>query len=175
MKQQDKIFIVVGSTAVLVTAGITGAWLFGKSDATTQSKSTAATSSGASATTTSQNTTTADVAATASAADTSSTAAATGYKDGTYTATATYYVPRGSNSMSAKVTVSGGKVTAVSVNHDYSDRESGMYIDSFESALQSAVVGKSIDGLSLNRIGGATLTTQAFDDALTTVRNEAKA
>ena len=50
-----------------------------------------------------------------------------------------------------------------------------MYIDSFVSAVQNAVVGKGVDGLSPSRIGGASLTTQAFDDALATIRTDAKA
>ena len=99
-----------------------------------------------------------------------------GYKDGTYKATTSYYVPHGANnSLTASVTVSGGKVSAVTVNNNYSDQESSYYIDSFVSAVQNAVVGKSIDGLSLSRIGGASLTTQAFDDALATIRTDAKA
>lgn len=169
MKQQDKIFMVVGSTAVLVTAGITGAWLFGKTNATTATTS--------SVTASSEDTTTTPSAPTASTTATSSSSSATTsavFKDGTYKASTSYMVPHGSNSLTASVTISGGKVTSVSVNHDYADQESGRYIDSFESVLQGAVVGKSVDGLSLSRIGGASLTTQAFDDALITIRTDAK-
>lgn len=175
MKQQDKIFTVVGSAAVLVTAGVTGAWLFGKSDATNL-QATKTNSTTSSASNNSSLLTESAAATTSTSADTASTTASSdSYKDGTYSATVAYYVPKGSNDLTAKITVSGGKVTAATVDHNYNDRESGMYIDSFESALQNAVVGKSINGLSLGRIGGATLTTQAFDDALTAVRSEAKA
>lgn len=166
--------MVVGSTAVVLTAGVIGAWLFNKSDTPqAQPQLTNATTTTAGNTTTSAN---GDSTATITPPAITSNATASGsYKDGTYTSTVSYYVPRGSNSLTAKVTVTSGTVTAVKVDHNYNDRESGMYIDSFESALQSAAVGKSIDGLSPGRIGGATLTTQAFDDALTAVRNDAKA
>jgi len=171
MKQQDKVFIIVGSTAVLVAAGITGAWLFGKTDTTSSAvaagSSTAATQSTTASTTATPATTT---------SSSSSATSSSGYKDGTYKATANYYVPHGAtNSLTASVTISGGKVSSVTVNNNYSDQESSMYIDSFVSAVQNAVVGKGVDGLSPSRIGGASLTTQAFDDALATIRTDAKA
>ncbi len=175
MKQQDKVFLVVGSTAVLVTAGITGAWLFGKPDPVTTPSSVSSTTPTSTNDSGSESTTTESVSSVSSSNSSGVTTPNNSYKDGTYSAKVSYYVPKASNDLTAKVTVSGGTVTAVTVDHNYYDHESERYIDSFENALQSAVVGKSIDGLSLGRIGGATLTTQAFDDALTTVRNEAKA
>lgn len=174
MKQQDKIFMVVGSTAVLVAAGITGVWLFGKSDTTASTSATTASTEAQSSDSTAN--TTATTAATDTATSTSTAASSASYKDGTYNATISYTVPHGySNSVMASITISGGKITAADVNNDYSDNESGMYIDSFTAAIKNAVVGQSIDGLSLSRIGGASLTTQAFDDALSSIRNDAKA
>lgn len=176
MKQQDKVFMIVGSTAVLIAAGVTGTWLFGKSDATASSTTT--TSAAADQSTPSQaaaTSTTSTTDTSTTSAVSSSTTSSTSYKDGTYKTTANYYVPHGTNSLTASVTVSGGKVTAVSISNDYTDQESGMYIDSFMSSIQSAVVGKSVDGLSLSRIGGASLTTQAFDNALAKIRTDAKA
>jgi len=171
MKQQDKVFMIVGSTAVLVAAGITGAWLFGKSDTTAN-----AVTAGSSTVATQNTTAASTVTPTTTTSSSSSATSSSGYKDGTYKATSSYYVPRGAtNSLTASVTISGGKISTVTVNNDFSDQESSMYIDSFVSAVQNAVVGKSVDGLSLGRIGGASLTTQAFDDALATIRTDAKA
>lgn len=173
MKQQDKVFMIVGSTAVLIAAGVTGVWLFGKQDpvSNTSTSSTATDPTAATAGTATTDSTSTPAVSTTTSSPTSST----GYKDGTYKTTANYVVPHGaSNSLTASVTISGGKVTAVTVNNDYSDQESSMYIDSFMSSMQSVVVGKSVDGLSLSRIGGASLTTQAFDDALAKIRTDAK-
>lgn len=170
MKQQDKVFMGVGSGVVAVIAIATGVYLFGGGDESAKVSTPTATS-GATASTSDAATTTSTTSSTA----TTSSSGATTYKDGTYTANVTYYVPHGSNSLTAKVTVAGNKITAVTVNDDYSDNESAMYVDSFESAIKSAVVGHDLGSLSLSRIGGATLTTQAFDDALTTIRNDAKA
>lgn len=169
MKQQDKVILVVGSTTILVGAGLTGAWLFGKSDAP-------ATTSAIPSTAQTANTSAASSAANTSTVSGSSTSSTSGYTDGTYTATINYVVPHGySNQLTATVTIGGGQVTSVSVQHDTSDQESNAYTDSFDAVLQDNIVGKSIDGLSPSRIGGASLTTQAFDDALVTIRTDAKA
>ena len=175
MKQQDKVFMVVGGLAVLVTAGITGLYLFNNDgdEAITTATSTPSSSTSQDATASSTSSTAATTTDTTSTSTTTSTSSS--YKDGSYTAKTTYYVPHGTNTISATITVASGKVTAVKVNNDYTDNESGMYIDSFENSIQSAVVGKSIDGLSLSRVGGASLTTEAFDQVLATIQNEAKA
>jgi hypothetical protein len=91
------------------------------------------------------------------------------YKDGIYAAVANYYVPRGSNGISVNLTILNDIVTSVSADHTYNDRESGMYVDSFDSYISSKVVGKSIASLKLSRIGGASLTTVGFNNALSTI------
>lgn len=48
-----------------------------------------------------------------------------------------------------------------------------MYIQDFESALNSAVVGQNLSGASFSRIGGASLTTSAFNDALDQIMTQA--
>jgi hypothetical protein len=67
-----------------------------------------------------------------------------------------------------------GVISALKTSHSYGDRESGMYIDSFDSSIKSVVIGKSLD-MSLSRVGGASLTTHGFEDALATIANQAKA
>jgi len=176
MKPQEKTFIIVGTSAILIAAGLGGSYLFFAKDAAPSGVATSASAS--TGTGSSDVTTTPSTPTSASSTNTSSTTTATssGYKDGTYSATSNYSVPQGnSNSIGVSITVKDGVVTAVKTDENYSDRESEMYIDSFESLLQNAVVDKSIKNLQLNRIGGATLTTAAFDDALDSIRNDAKA
>lgn len=103
-----------------------------------------------------------------------STSPSSSYKDGTYKTTADYYVPHGSNSVTVSVTIKDGSITKVSTSHDYYDRESGMYVDSFDSSISSEAVGQKIDGLILSRVGGASLTTEAFDEAISQIANQAK-
>ena len=106
----------------------------------------------------------------------SSTAVASGYKDGTYKATDPYYVPRSeTNSISITVTVKSGLISAVQVSDDYSDHESGRYVSSFESGISSAVVGQKIDQVNVYRLGGASLTSDAFNAALSQIMSTAKA
>ncbi|MBC7746874.1 hypothetical protein H7Y40_02750 [Pedobacter sp.] len=111
-----------------------------------------------------------------SATTTNAASTATNYKDGTYTATTSYRVPHGSvNSIKVTLTVKAGVITAAKTVNDTSDRESAGYVDSFESNIESAIVGSSLNGASASRVGGASLTSVAFDDALQTIVNDAKA
>ncbi len=170
--------VIVGALAI---ASIVGAALFVATQSNPTSTSLALTASSQTATkeTTSQTTETAvntTPATTSSNANASATAANTsGYKDGTYSASGNYSVPRGNNSIQVSLTVKNGVVSSVKTSHNYNDRESGMYIDSFDSRIESAVVGKSLGDISLSRVGGASLTTYGFEDALSTIANQAKA
>jgi hypothetical protein len=84
-------------------------------------------------------------------------------------------VPQGgTNTLTATVTVKDGNVSAVESSTEYEDRESVRYIDSFESGISGNVVGKSLDGLSVSRVGSSSLTASAFNDVLDAVRTEAK-
>ncbi len=96
------------------------------------------------------------------------------YKDGTYKASTSYRVPHGTNSIEATVSIKDGVIESVDVTDDYSDRESSMYISSFESKVQSVVKGKSISSISVGRIGGASLTSSAFENVLSDIIVEAR-
>jgi hypothetical protein len=162
VKQRDKIFMGIGASVVATLAVVTGVSIF-----STSGKNTGGTVSTASDVTTS----TSEGSASSSTDSSTST-----YSDGTYAAATSYAVPEGGqSSISTKLTLQNGVVTSVTVTGEAGDNESGMYIDSFENAIKDAVVGKAIGDLSLSRIGGASLTTQAFNDALATIRNDAKA
>lgn len=123
-------------------------------------------------------TTATNVADTATATTSSSPSASSvgsGYKNGTYTATVSYSVPKGAtNQIAVQATISDGKITAVSSKDTFSDRESGDYIDSFESSLKADVVGQPLSGFSASRIGGASLTTYAFEEAVQKIATQAK-
>ena len=171
--------IIVGALAI---ASILGAALFvatqSQSQPAASSTNPTATTQAATKETTNQATNTATASTTPTSPSTSTTPATTsGYKDGNYSATASYTVPRGyENSITVTLTVKDGLVTAAKSTHTYTDHESAMYIDSFDGSIQSSVVGKTIRSLSsLSRVGGASLTTSGFDDAITTIATRAKA
>lgn len=166
METKQKIFVTIGTAAVVAAAIFGGATLYSGSAKTgAQSASYSSISSVASSNSSS------------STLDTSSSATSTGsYKDGTYTKTISYYVPHGgSNSVKVTLTVSGGTITSVSADDTYTDRESGMYISSFESEVSSDAKGQSLASYSPSRIGGASLTTEAFAEAISGIRSDAAA
>ena len=173
MDAKNKIFTVIGSIA-LIAATATGGYLLltapTSNTIATSSKAQAVTQSTAESATNTPSTSTGESTGAADATTTSS------YKDGTYTATASYSVPHGEqNSIAAEVTVAAGKIVSVKTTDNYSDHESAMYISGFESSVNSSASGQSLATYSPSRIGGASLTTAAFDDALDTIRSQAMA
>ncbi len=177
MNTQNKIFVVIGSVAVLATASIGAYVLFKGDEATGLTTGTTASTSQTTtptATTTSPSTSTTATTTTTTTSPSTSTTTTSGYKDSTYSATSSYSVPHGGyNSITASITVSGGKVTAVTTKNSYTDGESAMYIDSFDSRVSSVVVGSSLGSISLSRVGGASLTTQAFNSVIDQVISQA--
>ena len=163
MRSSDKIFLAIGSVAILAATGFGGYALFTGSDANSQSASptTVVTQSVSPAVTTT---------------NAATTASSSVYTDGTYTAIANYSVSHGNvNSINLTLTVSADKITSASSTNKFSDGESAAYIDSFKSSLSSSVVGKPLGGFSYSRIGGASLTTSGFLQALKSIQNNAKA
>lgn len=104
-----------------------------------------------------------------------STASITNVKDGTYSATASYDTPGGVQDITVKLTIAGGSVSDSSLIQNASGREDEAYQSAFESEYQSQVVGKKISDISLNRVAGASLTTDGFNTALLDIANQAKA
>lgn len=103
-----------------------------------------------------------------------STASSNSYKDGSYSATADYYVPHGDESIEVNLTLQNGVITAASIQNSENDRESAFFQEDFVSAYKSYVVGKSISGLQLNVVSGASDTTQGFNDALSQIASKAQ-
>lgn len=173
MDAKNKIFTVIGSIA-LITATATGGYLIltapTSNTIATSSMTQAVTQSTAESATNTPSTSTSESTSGADATITSS------YKDGTYTATASYSVPHGEqNSIAAEVTVADGKIVSVKTTDNYSDHESAMYISGFESGVNSSASGQLLATYSPSRIGGASLTTAAFGDALDMIRSQAMA
>lgn len=94
------------------------------------------------------------------------------YADGTYTASKTYRTPEGSYTMNVSLTVANDTVTAVSTTFDSKAQRDG-YTKRFSNSYQSYVLGKDLESVSLSRVGGASLTTGAFNSALSSIRSQA--
>lgn len=64
---------------------------------------------------------------------------------------------------------SSNTITAVSVSTTSADRESRQYISRFNSAAKSKIIGKKISSLSLSAVGGASDTTAAFSEVISSL------
>jgi len=113
----------------------------------------------------------------ANATNTSSQTATTSatYNDGTYSANASYQSPGGTEKVAVKLTIKGGVVTTSTVTSTPTESEAREYQDMFLSGYKSKVVGKSVDTIKLSRVSGSSLTSEGFNSALTTIKQQAKA
>lgn len=112
---------------------------------------------------------------TSTSTSSSSTDSNTQYKDGTYTKSANYISPGGRESVTVGVTIKNGVVTDSTFSATASDRDAREYQSMFSGSYKSQVVGKSVNAISLSRVAGASLTTNAFNDALDHIKSDAKA
>jgi hypothetical protein len=94
------------------------------------------------------------------------------YKNGTYRTQRSYRTPGGTYQVDVSLTISNDKITASTLSFDADGSRDG-YSKRFSSGYQSQVVGKSLEGLSVSRVGGASLTTRAFNTALSSIRSQA--
>ncbi len=96
------------------------------------------------------------------------------YKDGTYTTNVTYQTPkRDEYGVAVSLTLTKDIVTDTKVTYS-NGAEKDPNAAKFEAAYKTEVIGKDIDTLNLSRVGGASLTTGAFNNALTNITADAK-
>lgn len=157
MNRTNKLLTVIGASAIIATAIGTGYVLFATPDEVASEI---------------QNTQVVPETSQKQSEDTVTSGTASPYRDGTYTTTANYDVPRDTNTITVTITIKDGLIVSFSSESDYGDDESAMYINSFEAAAPSSIVGQSVD-TSFSRIGAASLTTAGFEAALAKVKSEA--
>lgn len=113
----------------------------------------------------------------ASPSASSSSAAADGkdsgdYRDGTYSVNSKYG-PVNEDSIDVKVTVKDQKITDIEVTGHPFTSISKKHQDAFAKAIPGVVVGKKLKGLDVDTVAGASWTTEAFNKALETAREQA--
>jgi len=106
------------------------------------------------------------------AAPSATSSDATVYRDGEYSATGWY----GSLPSHHDVTLSieDGTVTAVEISTPAEDATSLGYQERFAAALPEAIVGRSVDGLAIDRLAGSSGCSEGFMDALAQIREQAQ-
>ncbi|MEY2664939.1 MAG: hypothetical protein RLZZ480_44 [Candidatus Parcubacteria bacterium] len=93
------------------------------------------------------------------------------YTDGTYRTSSTYRTPGGTYTMDVGITVQNDTITASTLS--FSKGGGDGYSKRFSGGYQSVIVGQSLDSANLSRVGGASLTTRAFNSALDSIRSQA--
>lgn len=102
------------------------------------------------------------------------TAPANSYKDGTYETTMTYLTPiRSEYLLDVSLTIKDDIISDANVAYSQG-AEKDPNAAKFEAAYKAQVIGKDIDSLDLSRVGGASLTTGAFNNALVAIKADAK-
>lgn len=96
---------------------------------------------------------------------------------GTFSASGEYLTPaRTEHDVAVSLTLTNDIVTDVSVKFD-GNSEPGQYSNAnqgrFDAAYKELVIGKRLDEISLSRVGGASLTSRAFNEAVAQIRDQA--
>jgi hypothetical protein len=91
----------------------------------------------------------------------------------TYSTTVNYKVPEGgSQSMGLTVTVNGAVISSISISQSKSGENSKKWQNNFENNYRPLVLGKNIKSVNLSRVGGASITTNAFNQAIKSIANQ---
>jgi hypothetical protein len=98
------------------------------------------------------------------------------YANGTYSEVTTYVAPsRSVHTVTTTVTITDDVITATAVTFSGDEHPTSTNWQSkFTAALQTAVVGKKITDVANSRIGGASLTSNAYNEALTKIKSSAQ-
>ncbi len=112
--------------------------------------------------------------ASATTSSTSATSSSSTYKDGTYTADGSYQTPETVEKITVSVTLSDDTITAVTVTGDPQAAETTHYQGEFVDGISAVVVGKKLDEISVDKVAGSSLTSKGFNQAIATIRTEAK-
>lgn len=97
------------------------------------------------------------------------------YADGTYTADGGYTAPSGPETITVQITLADDVVTDVVVTPHATEGNQALFQGKFASAIAAEVDGKDIDSLAVSRVGGSSLTSGGFNQALESIKAEALA
>lgn len=102
------------------------------------------------------------------------TSPTTRYKDGTYTKKGFYTSPAGSEEVTISLTLKDDVIVAATFKGEATNPASINNQRKFASGFEAAVVGKSVDGVVVTVVNGASLTGKGFMDALAKIKSEAR-
>ena len=99
------------------------------------------------------------------------------YANGEYEATADYQSPNGTETIDVALTLKGDVIQEVTVTGKSVDPSPEVlrFQGEFEAGIESVVKGKNIDELDVHRVGGSSLTSSGFNEAIEQIKIKAKA
>lgn len=103
-----------------------------------------------------------------------STSAASGYKDGTYSADGNYVSPNGTETVGVELTLSGGTVSDVTITQHPSNPNTRKFQGEFAGGIKAQIVGKKLDELNVSKVAGSSLTSGGFNQAVEKIKAEAQ-
>ncbi|MFM9878759.1 MAG: hypothetical protein ACKVOG_13085 [Rhodoglobus sp.] len=112
----------------------------------------------------------ADAGAGGAAADTRAV-----YTDGEYSAEGSYQAPSGTESVDVTLTLAGNIITAVEVVGNATDPTAKLRQGEFISGIAGVVVGKDINSITVDKVGGSSLTSGGFNKAVEEIKADAAA
>lgn len=107
-----------------------------------------------------------------STGEVTSSAAGETYQDGTYSAIGVYGTAN-DKSIDVELTLEDGIIASVEVAGNTDNAISITYQNQFIAAIDAVVVGQPIANLEVDKVGGASATSEAFNDVLEDVRAQA--
>lgn len=97
------------------------------------------------------------------------------YKNDTASFSANYSSPAGEESLGIVIAIKDDKVSGVKIEPKAENDLSKKFQTSFSEALGGVIVGKKLDEISdLSRVGGASLTTEGFNEELAKIKEHFK-
>ncbi|HEY5222012.1 MAG TPA: hypothetical protein VIJ18_03025 [Microbacteriaceae bacterium] len=97
----------------------------------------------------------------------------TTYKNGTYSATGSYSSPGGTEQIGVTVTISNDTVTKLALDTSTAQGTAAQFQSQFASGIDSLVIGKKLDDVSVSRVSGSSLTSTGFNEAISSIKSDA--
>ncbi len=95
------------------------------------------------------------------------------YTDGTYTASGSYQAPSGTESVDVTVTLKGDVITDVVVVGNATDPTAMQHQGEFIAGIAGVIVGKDINSIQVDKVGGSSLTSGGFNKAVEEIKADA--
>ena len=95
------------------------------------------------------------------------------YADGSYTAEGNYTSPAGPSKVTVEITLQNDSIAAVTVTPLATDPTSKGFQTQFADGIADVIIGRDIDILDVSRVGGSSLTSGGFKDAIEKIKAEA--